>query len=372
MEKKKIKEIDKEKASMILGSYIDTLGFYDSMWEFNYNVEINNLNDAMLVNYEIVHRFMIMGGINIDISTWLASDDTIMQIATMKACKKGAKLVDFIDCYIDILPKLKEKKRVSGITTINSLNILEKYRNINKITYSSTMGGNGAAMRTGYIGIYFKDNIAKIIETSILASRLTHNYPMGFLGGMVTALFTSYAMNDIEPWKWCPMLLELYETKVIDNIIKKMSIYNKYVKDKDDFWNPWYRYKEFRLNKFDLKTSIFLQGYDRYDSLINILYEDKKNISFSHLGGSGAGATIIAYDSILTSIISKKNPVAHLDLKDENSYFYSWESLVFNSTLHFGDNDTTGTIAGCWYGALRGFSEVDKKIINMLEFKSEL
>ena len=53
---------------------------------------------------------------------------------------------------------------------------------------------------------------------------------------------------------------------------------------------------------------------------------------------------------------------------------YSWDNLIYYSTLHFGDNDSTGIIAGCWFGALRGFQDIKNKdyIINQLEFKKEL
>ena len=366
--------IEKINASMVLGSYLDTLGFFNGKWEFNFNANIKNLRDAVVVNYEIVHTFFAMGAFNIDISTWNASDDTIMMIGTMRACKKGGKIKDFIDCYLDILPLLEEKKRESGITTLKSLHILEKDRDIEKIPYHSTMGGNGAAMRTNYIGIYFRDNINKIIEISILSSRLTHNYPMGFLGGMVTALFTKYALDNIEPWKWCDMMLMLHENKTIENIIKKMSIYKRYMKDKDEFWNIWYKYKEYRLNKFDIKTQQFIYGLERFTDLINILYNkiDSEKIAFDRVGGSGASATIIAYDSILMSIINKKNGELTLNLNDKDSYYYNWQSVVFHSTLHFGDNDTIGAITGCWFGALNGYDGIDKKILNQLEFIKDL
>ena len=150
---------DKINASMILGSYLDTLGYYNGTWEFNYDTKIKTLADAMLINYEILHRFHAMGGLSIDISNWFASDDTIMMLATIKACLKGGKLEHFLKCYLEILPLLEGKKRASGITTLNSLRILDKTigNSINKIHYSSNMGGNGAAMRTSYIGIHFKE-----------------------------------------------------------------------------------------------------------------------------------------------------------------------------------------------------------------------
>ena len=364
---------DKINASMILGSYLDTLGYYNGTWEFNYNTPIKTLQEAMLINYEILHKFHAMGGFSIDVKRWYASDDTIMMIATMKACLLGGKIEHFMKCYLDILPLLEEKRRASGITTLNSLNILDKTRDVNKIIYSSTMGGNGAAMRTNYIGIHFKD-IDKIIEVSILSSRLTHNYPLGFLGGMVTALFTRYALNNIEPWKWCDMLLELNNNKTIDNIVKKMPIYSKYIKDKDEFWDIWYRYKEFRLSKFELKGKEFMFGSERFADLISTIYDTKdySNIKFNRMGGCGASATLIAYDSILMSIINKVDGEMELNLEDDSSYYYNWESMVVHSTLHFGDNDTIGAITGCWFGALQGFNNINMNtILEQLEFKKE-
>ena len=359
MDKINIKE--KINASLVLGSYLDTLGFNNGLWEFNFGIKkINTLKDALLVNYEIIHHFFALGGFNIDMSRWNASDDTIMMIATMKACKKGGTIDNFIDEYVKILPLLEDSKRVSGNTTLISLRLLAKYKSMDRISYSNKMGGNGAAMRTHYIGIHFTD-INKIIEVSIMASRLTHNYPLGFLGGMVTALFTHYAINNIHPEKWCEKLLELNENNTINKIIEKLPIYKEYLKNKDEFWTPWYKYKEYRLPNYDIKSSDFMFGSERFASLIDILYENKNYVSgtvdFDHFGFSGVSATIIAYDSILMSIQNKK---------------INWESLVINSTLHFGDSDTIGTIAGCWYGAVMGFSDVDKDVVNMLEFRKEL
>lgn len=370
---------EKISASLVLGSYLDTLGFNNGVWEFNYNFNVKTLNDAIAINYEILNNFFIMGGFNIDISDWIASDDTIMMIATMKACHKGGNINNFISEYIKILPALEDKKRISGITTLNSLRILAKTKNPKKIHYSDKMGGNGAAMRTHYIGIFFKD-INKIIETSLIASRLTHNYPLGFLGGMTTALFTHYAINNIEPWKWCDLLIELNENKTIDNIIKNMTefndIFDKYMEDKEEFWTPFYKFRERRVKHFHTRGNEFIYGASRFTDLIEICYninvnESIKPFQYDKFGGDGAAAIIIALDSILLSIISKNNE-HDINLDKPDTLKYNWQSVIFFSTLHFGDNDTVGAITGMLYGALRGYDGVDRKIINMLEFKKEL
>ncbi len=368
----KLKE--KINASIVLGSYLDTLGFNNGIWEFNFRntIRIKDFIEAFYINYEIMCDFFSKGGFNIDISDWDASDDTIMMIATVKACKKGGSQDDFIEEYIKILPLLEEKKRFSGNATLISLKTLKKTKDPLKIHYNSSMGGNGAAMRTHYIGIHFKD-INKIIETSIMASRLTHNYTIGFLGGMTVSLFTHWAINDVEPWKWCDKLIELDENGTIDNIMKKTDIYEKYMEDKNDFWNVVNKYKELRVSRFHFRTNEFKYGSERNEDLFNILYDKKLN-NLSNFGGSGLSAVFIAYDSILLSIIPKGSAELNeeMDLSKPDKLMYSWQNLVFLSTLHFGDNDTTGAIAGMLYGALRGYDGVSSKVIDMLEFKNEI
>ena len=365
-----INQHERISASLVLGSYLDTLGFYNGVWEFNFNTKIKNLAEAIMINYEIVHHFFSLGSFNINISSWNASDDTIMMIATMKACKRGGNMRHFIDEYVKILPALEDEKRISGITTLKSLRILAKYKDASRIEYANSMGGNGAAMRTHYIGIHFKDNIKKIIEVSIMASRLTHNYPLGFLGGMTNALFTNYALNNIEPWKWCDMLIELNDNGTIDNIMKETDIFSKYLKDKDAFWTPWYKFREYRVKKFYLRSIEFTYGADRYNDLIKILYEDIRKVDYNRFGSNGASCMILALDSLLSCIVSDNN--MEIDLSKPETLKYSWENLVFLSTLQFSDNDTIGAITGMLYGAYKGYEGVSKKVINMLEFKNEL
>ena len=112
------------------------------------------------------------------------------------------------------------------------------------------MGGNGAAMRTGPIGIYWHNDEKKIIEESLIASRLTHNYYIGYMGGVVSALFSSYAYNGIKPWLWVDKLLDLYNNKTLHMFYPK----NHDISELDDYINYWIRYKEQRLNIIQYKN----------------------------------------------------------------------------------------------------------------------
>ena len=365
---------EKIKASLFLLSYFDTLGFNNTGWEFNFGTSPGNQVESAYFYLTIVHQYFALGGYtNIDITNWNASDDTIMMLATGFACKNGGGEKNYINEYLHILEKLKDVKRGSGINTINILEKIKRLQSIDKLDYKESAGGNGAAMRTSVIGlIYYKEkDIDKLIENSIIASRVTHNYSLGFLGGLVTALFTSYAVRDIEPWNWVNMLLDLYNSGKIDDYMKKTNVYKQYLEDKDNFFDKWEQYREQKLSNFtkvdQLNLHRFKERLDFLEEYNSYSFKDNKK-NYARYGASGISCLIVAYDSLLMSYGGNKRP---LDSNFKNLKV-SIDSLIFFSTLHFGDNDTTGAVAGAWYGALYGFKNFDTKKLEQLEFKSKL
>tara|TARA_A100001015_G_scaffold250604_1_gene289107 strand:- start:307 stop:1443 length:1137 start_codon:yes stop_codon:yes gene_type:complete len=361
---------DKVLASLLIGSYLDTLGFGNGDWEFNFNYkkDLIDIDIALLIWTKIVHEYFSLGGSNIDISKWYSSDDTILMMIICSGCLDGGSNENYLNSFKKKFKVLKNDIRASGVTTILSLKKMFKIKDIKKMDYNINMGGNGAAVRTSSIGlIYYKEeDIDMLIKNSINSSRITHNYTHGFLSGFVNALFTSYAVRDILPINWVTYLLKLYESGKIDNFMKETNIYKKYLRDKDSFWNLWYEYNEKRINKkkVNFKIDEFYNNKDRIKSLSNYtpgIKFNKESIDYRSWGSSGIGALIISLDSLINSA----------SIVDDDIY-YNWDSLVYFSTLHFGDSDSTGILAGCWYGALTGFSIVNEKKMKQLEFYKEL
>ena len=363
---------DKIKTSLMMNSYFDTLGFKNTEWEFNFNFNNNNNNlQANLIWLHIVHNYFVLGGSNIDISSWNASDDTILTLATGQSILKGGNIKNYIDEYKSVLKSLEDSKRASGVNTINTLKKIIKINDINKLNYSESMGGNGAAIRTSPIGlIYYKENqIEELIKQSIESSRITHNYTLAFLGGLVTALFTSYAMREIPIIEWCDLLLKLNESGKINNYMKTTNIYKNYQEDEKDFWDKWYQYKEKRMpNILKKESDKYLYPLDSMEDLKDYIPGINYNTNtkdFNKWGSSGIGAVIVAYDSLLLSLYLNK---------ETNKYNSSFDSLIFFSTLHFGDNDSTGAIAGSWYGAMYGSKQINnyEKKCQQLEFYEKI
>jgi ADP-ribosylglycohydrolase len=358
---------EKISASIILSSYLDTLGSKDGKWEFNMGKAATNTIQASSINYEILHEFFALGGFsNIDITNWKSSDDTILMIATGIASMLGGKEKNYIDEYLKVFDTLKEDFRFPGHATINSLEFIRTNRSIDKLKYDRSLGGNGAAMRTGIIGLINnkKEDIDRIIELSITASRVTHNYSYGFLGGLVSSLFSNFGMRGIHFLDWFDELFKLEEK--IDKFMKTTNIYSNYIEDKDDFFDKLRDYKEKKIDKFLYNPKDFIKYNDRIKSLEPYNDYGSDNL-MNKFGLSGLSSVIVAYDSILMSHRCKNE----YPFKKEKLEI-SFDSFIFYSTLHFGDSDTTGAIAGLFYGSIYGFKHFDQSMVKQLEFKKEI
>lgn len=360
---------EKIEASIMLGSYFDTIGFFNGDFEFNYGHKINNIKTASFYWLDIIHNYYALGGSKMNITKLNASDDTLLMLATGNACLKGGGVDNYVKSYLDIYEELKNEKRSSGMTTLNSLEEVRKLNrvskiNIDKLNVIKNMGGNGAAIRTSIIGLVWHNDIDKLIEESIIASKITHRIELGYLSGMITALFTAYAYNGIEPWLWCNKLLELYESGKFDKYLSKDSDYFKF----------WYKYKEERLDRIKLRNSKkFIFPHERLIELADYNHaytgKDIKNMEFNNLflGSTGLDALIWAYDSLLLSLVPNEDKI--IDLKKME---FSVDSLIFFSCINVGDSDSIGIICGSWYGALMGYTDFDKNKMKELEFYNKL
>jgi len=376
-----VKINEKIEASLMIASYLETVGFKNGQWEFNLNINI--LNHRMYLNTwtYLLHNFLVLGGSNIDITGWNASDDTILILATALAVIDKGTEENYKKYYIMYLDMLIEDKRISGMNTLSTLKLVKQGSSINTLPINSKMGGNGASMRSGPIGLKWYKNINKVIEESLIASKLTHNYYIGFLGGMVTALFTAFAMNDIKPWEWCDKLIKLYD----DGIIHKYYLEDgrHIVEDLDNYIGYWKKYRETRISKLIYKNTStnfiypgerteFILGFSPDSKIKKQLMEGKhfdnlENISWKSIGSSGLDSCIYAYDCLLSSM----NTPGSIKL-DLNNITYSWDSFITLVAIHPGDNDTTAAIGGTWYGALLGYHGINRDRMKQLEFYKEL
>jgi ADP-ribosylglycohydrolase len=336
-------------AGFMISSYLETVGFNNGIWEFNYQTKLTSIDDVNKIWIRMIHDYLALGGSNLNISKMNASDDTIMTIATGNALLNNN---NYKEEYIKILPLLKDNKRASGITLLQSLEYMKRHTNSEYVPSDKKMGGNGASMRTFPIGIIFS-NEEEIIVESIKASKITHNYYIGYLGGVVSALFCRYALDKVDISLWIDRLLNLYN----DGIFYKYCDENEV----DDFMKYWKRYKETRwtlLKKKDYQSDKRYEILLSYNPSASIQNYVNKNLPFGndirwdHVGITGVDSCIFAYDCLLLT-----------------QDFASFMMLV---SIHPGDNDTTAMIGGFWYGLFYGYNGFDKHRIKELEFYKEL
>lgn len=346
-------------ATMILHATGDTIGFKNGEWEMKLGKKVVTLEATL----EMVYDFVFLGGINrINLEGWMVSDDTLfnmgMAFALLESKNDTENILEKIKLKFQgvyghiILEERRKVYRYIGYVTQLYINKFTKTKDARHMSYDPKSGGNGAAMRTHCIGLAFhgEKNRERLIEIAIESSRMTHNSPIGYLGGLVSALFTAYAIEDVPITEWPEKMLKIVES---DNLRKYIRDEYREEEESDytEFIRFWKKYIELR----------FVDG-------IPIITKSQRNLIFRSrfymenftrdtkgfmMGDSGYSSVIMAYDCLLDS--------------GDN-----WEKLIMYGALHWGDSDTVAAIACGWYGAMYGFGDVPNNNHKYLEYKEEI
>ena len=334
----------------------DTIGYYNGKWEFN-DGNIRAGPDHINV---MISEFIALGGINdLSITNWKASDDTILYLATIEVLSDGfTDITDFGKkirlAYLRVLPLILN--RHPGESTVNALEIQENIE-WDKMPYNVRTIGNGSAMRSGCIGIFYPGNHNRklLISLAVESSRITHNSATAILGSVTAALFTAYALEKIPINLWPHKLLKLLKSGIIDQYMQtsRPTEYPLFKRHKIFFIGQWENYVSLLFSGINPKKDLPLMDnlVQRYKYLT-----DNFSKGCDIPGGCADDVLIMAYHSLLQS---------------EGSF----EKIIVYSILHPGDSDTVGSIALSWFGAVYNSSKMSLLIghrFEELEFYDQL
>lgn len=332
---------------MVLSAVGDALGYKNGNWEF--------CTDGL----EIHEELKSLGGLDnimINSTDWKVSDDTVMHIATAKGLandqdpnSRDIVLLKIAEEYKNCIKYMGG--RAPGVTCLTHIGNLRLTGGKYEVPpFNKAGGGCGAAMRAMCIGLRYAepDELDELICISIESGRMSHHHPTGYLGSLAAALFTAYAVQGKAIEVWGKGLMETLP-QALDYIKKTNEYVEPNEKEWDYFENAW---KDYLTERNIADGNSKPQFPEKYG------IEDRDNfyrgISWDGWGGaSGHDAPMIAYDAML-------------------GYNNSWSELCNRAMFHGGDSDSTGVMAGCWYGVLHGYKGVNKRNYEGVEFKTEL
>jgi ADP-ribosylglycohydrolase len=362
----------KFKACMILAALGDVIGFNNGKYEFNNSNEFSeNINGENFIdegsnysNYIIFDFFNICGFSNCPLPNMTISDDTIFHLSIAKALIESYNNDNILDVIQNnLVNEINTSEKITsminkyaiGNITLDSLKKINLGKNWINFPYNSNAGGTGGCMRTMCIGLVYPHIHQReyLIKLALLSTRITHNNAIAWLGAITSAFFISLAINDIEPSKWIFELMSLLESNIIDDIVQNNlpNDYDNYIRDKKIFYDKWRKYQQIRFDKYKFRE-IKLMIFPNYRSkFYHETFAYNKNKIYP--GAGGDDSVIIAYDCLL-------------DAKD------NWDKLVIYSMLHVGDSDTTGTIAGAFFGASYGITKIAKIMVSNFKMSKEL
>ena len=301
------------------------------------------------------------------------SDDSMLNGATARAlvCHASAKddIVRRIASEL-VLARTSDPDRCYGPGSMAALrrvaSELEKGVPLST-AFDPRGGGCGAVMRSCCIGLYFpldrtldsketlmaSPTVKKLVAVAADVGRITHRHPTGYLGAVCGAFFTALALQRKHKLvTWGRLLLDVAVPLALEHVSSGGVDVEANVKAAEYFKEKWEAYLKLRnIRVADSTTKpTFPEKYgvkerDRFYS----------SVSFSGWGGaSGHDAPMIAYDALLSG--------------GERE----WNTTVYRAMLHAGDSDSTGILAGSWYGAMNGFQGVPESHSHCLEYGAVL
>lgn len=252
------------------------------------------------------------------------TDDTQLTIAIAESLvlSKGFNLDNLIKRFIDWL---SEPPIGPGYGCISSIKKL--LRGIPWQEAASNSGGNGTAMRVSPIGLFYYNNIPKLIETARISSIITHNHWAATASAIVVARSVAYLIN-------CDTLDINDFLQMIASSIEKPE------------------FEDYAKNILNLKRILKLNKKEALLELggIGIKPPWPNPAKESGKGFISAYAMSTTLSALFCFLLSPDD----------------FENSVIEAVMAGGDTDTCGAITGAISGAFNGVEKIPQRWIKVL------
>lgn len=359
---------ERYRATILLAATGDAIGYNKGAWEFC-------LSTSKIHN----DLYRLTGGqgiLMLDCSHWMVSDDTVEHLATAEGLLRGWLLhgrqaVFSVDRALRGIAAATKKAaedftgRAPGKSEQQGIKLLEgDGSNWNAKPFDSRAIGCGAAMRVACLGLVFSHDIQSLVAVSVETCRLTKTHPTGYLGGVCAAAFTAFALQGVPVERWPQRLLDDVIPAAKEYVLHQGQRHlneNKRAFEDAQFENKWRWYlRERGLESGQSITFPEIYGAAQRDVFYaECARMDGVNPSGKNPGSKGYDCVLIAFDALLW---------IETQLNFEEDPAKCWSELCLRAMLHRGDNDSTGSIAGAWYGALHGFEGVPLRHYQRIEY----
>jgi ADP-ribosyl-[dinitrogen reductase] hydrolase len=308
--------LDKFSGTLIGVSIGDTLGHpFEGLIREDIYSKFNNFDDYFKSHKKLFNTY---------------TDDTQLTLHTARALIQGAgfKLDNFIREFV---AWLKDPPIGPGYGCISSIKKL--YYGIPVEKAASNSGGNGTAMRTSPIGLFYSRDITKLIEVSLKASLITHTHPAASAGAIVIARAVAYLIN-LKPDDEFP--IEDFFNSIIS------SISNSH----DSIWNEYIDVLNKLRQNLDISVEAGLIKFSQIGVKSPYFIEEYLGKAFVH-------------PYTLSTVIC----ALFIFLKNLTSF----RDCIYELATAGGDSDTVGAIGGSLAGAYFGFKNIPEDLIKLVK-----
>ncbi|CRX37468.1 ADP-ribosylglycohydrolase family protein [Estrella lausannensis] len=353
-----------------------------------------------------------------DEQRWIVSDDTIFQLIEAESILKVLRK-DRSAGYLTIVDRIAKdasarlEEEFSKKTLIRSFGSMtyqchmhykqdiDHWREL--IEYNPKAMGCGASMRGGVFGLFFpgENNRDMLIPLTLFAGTITTPSTMGILGGLASALFTAYALEDKPVGSWIPQMLEDFEkAKKFLEMVAKDKSFSKAERNfaaqciEPENWNnplgQWIEYYQLLsdskpvLPKFDT----FPKDLDEVQKFHSKFLYKTDNYQSQILGKHATNSVILAHHGLMSAVAFllstheqnkklTKNPglmrpsdlQSLMDKTPKAKLEQVVDHLIKITGMHGGDTDSTCCIALGIYGALAGTRGIAPHHLQELEYR---